>query len=31
MWDRFIAVRNRLDGNRMFGNAYLERVLGDGT
>jgi FAD-linked oxidoreductase len=31
MWDRFIAVRNRLDGNRTFGNAYLERVLGDGT
>ena len=31
MWDRFIAVRNRLDVNRMFGNAYLERVLGDGT
>ena len=31
LWDRFIAVRNRLDPNRVFGNAYLERVLGDGT
>jgi L-gulono-1,4-lactone dehydrogenase len=28
LWDRFIAVRDRLDGNRVFGNAYLERVLG---
>ncbi len=28
LWDRFIAVRNRLDANRLFGNAYLERVLG---
>jgi L-gulonolactone oxidase len=28
-WDRFIAVRERLDPNRTFGNAYLERVLGD--
>jgi L-gulonolactone oxidase len=28
LWDRFIAVRNRLDPNRLFGNAYLERVLG---
>jgi L-gulonolactone oxidase len=28
LWDRFIAVRERLDGNRVFGNAYLERVLG---
>ncbi len=30
-WNRFIAVRDRLDPNRVFGNAYLERVLGDGT
>jgi L-gulonolactone oxidase len=29
LWDRFIAVRDRLDPNRRFGNAYLERVLGD--
>jgi L-gulono-1,4-lactone dehydrogenase len=28
LWDRFIAVRDRLDANRLFGNAYLERVLG---
>jgi len=28
LWNRFIAVRERLDGNRVFGNAYLERVLG---
>jgi FAD-linked oxidoreductase len=27
-WDRFIAVRNRLDPDRRFTNAYLERVLG---
>lgn len=27
LWDRFIAVRERLDGERRFGNAYLERVL----
>ena len=27
-WDGFIAVRNRLDPQRTFGNAYLERVLG---
>lgn len=30
LWDQFIAVRERLDPNRRFGNAYLERVLGDG-
>ena len=28
LWDRFIAVRARLDPGGMFGNAYLERVLG---
>ncbi len=28
LWDRFIAARDRLDPNRVFGNAYLERVLG---
>ena len=27
-WDDFIAVRDRLDPGGMFGNAYLERVLG---
>ncbi len=27
-WDRFIAVRDRLDPDRRFGNAYTERVLG---
>jgi FAD-linked oxidoreductase len=26
-WDRFIAVRDRLDPERRFGNAYTERVL----
>jgi len=26
-WDQFIAVRDRLDPDRVFGNAYLERVL----
>jgi len=31
LWDSFIAVRDRLDPKRVFGNAYLERVLGDGT
>jgi L-gulonolactone oxidase len=31
LWDRFMAVRDRLDPNRVFGNAYLERVLGDTT
>ncbi len=31
LWDRFIAVRDRLDPGRVFGNAYLERVLGPGT
>ena len=29
LWDRFIAVRDRLDPDRTFGNAYLERVLGE--
>jgi FAD-linked oxidoreductase len=28
LWDKFIAVRDRLDPDGMFGNAYLERVLG---
>jgi L-gulonolactone oxidase len=28
-WDRFIAVRDRLDPERRFRNAYLDRVLGD--
>jgi L-gulonolactone oxidase len=28
LWDKFIAVRDRLDPDCMFGNAYLERVLG---
>jgi FAD/FMN-containing dehydrogenase len=27
-WDSFIAVRDRLDPERRFGNAYLEQVLG---
>ena len=27
-FDDFLAVRDRLDPQRMFGNAYLERVLG---
>ena len=27
-WDGFIAVRERLDPQHTFGNAYLERVLG---
>jgi FAD/FMN-containing dehydrogenase len=27
-FDRFLAVRDRLDPNRLFQNAYLERVLG---
>jgi FAD-linked oxidoreductase len=31
LWDRFVEVRDRLDPNRVFGNAYLERVLGDAT
>jgi FAD-linked oxidoreductase len=31
LWDRFTAVRDRLDPGRMFGNAYLERVLGPGA
>jgi L-gulonolactone oxidase len=28
LWDRFLAVRERLDPDGVFGNAYLERVLG---
>lgn len=28
LWDRFAAVRDRLDPDRRFTNAYLERVLG---
>ena len=28
LWGDFIAVRDRLDPEGMFGNAYLERVLG---
>jgi L-gulono-1,4-lactone dehydrogenase len=28
LWDRFIAVRDGLDPERRFGNAYLDRVLG---
>jgi L-gulonolactone oxidase len=31
LWDRFIAVRDRLDPNGVFGNAYLDRVLGPAT
>jgi L-gulono-1,4-lactone dehydrogenase len=27
-FDRFLAVRDRLDPNRLFANAYLERILG---
>ncbi len=27
-WDRFIAVRDRLDPDRVFGNDYTRRVLG---
>jgi hypothetical protein len=27
-FDDFVAVRDRLDPGRLFGNAYLERVLG---
>ena len=27
-WDRFAAVRDRLDPGRKFTNAYVERVLG---
>ena len=27
-WDRFQAVRDRLDPDRRFANAHLERVLG---
>ena len=28
LWDSFSAVRDRLDPERRFGNAYLDRVLG---
>lgn len=28
LWDAFSAVRDRLDPERRFGNAYLDRVLG---
>ena len=28
LWDSFAAVRDRLDPERRFGNAYLDRVLG---
>jgi L-gulonolactone oxidase len=28
-WAEFQAVRDRLDPDRLFGNAYLRRVLGD--
>ena len=28
-WDAFQAVRNKLDPNRVFQNAYTQRVLGD--
>ena len=28
LWDRFLAVRDRLDPDRVFGNPYLDRVLG---
>lgn len=31
LWDSFIAVRDRLDPKHVFGNAYLERVLGERT
>ncbi len=31
LWDRFVSVRERFDAEHVFGNAYLERVLGDGT
>jgi FAD-linked oxidoreductase len=31
LWDRFIAVRDRFDPKRTFGNAYLERVLEGAT
>ena len=27
-WERFVAVRDRIDPDRRFANAYLERVLG---
>ena len=27
-FDRFLAVRDRLDPDRLFANAYLDRVLG---
>jgi hypothetical protein len=28
-FDDFVALRNRLDPDRMFQNRYLERVLGE--
>jgi L-gulonolactone oxidase len=28
-WDRFAALRARLDPDRRFANAYLDRVLGE--
>jgi L-gulonolactone oxidase len=28
LWDAFVSVRDRLDPERRFGNAYLDRVLG---
>jgi len=28
LWDRFLAVRDRLDPEGVFSNAYLDRVLG---
>jgi L-gulonolactone oxidase len=27
-WERFTAVRDRVDPDRRFANAYLDRVLG---
>jgi L-gulono-1,4-lactone dehydrogenase len=30
-WDRFIAVRDKLDPERVFGNRYLDQVLGSGV
>ncbi len=30
-WDRFLEVRDRLDPDRVFGNRYLEQVLGTGS
>jgi hypothetical protein len=28
LWDRFVAIRDRLDPEHRFQNAYLERMLG---